>query len=97
MIKKLRIQKFADIFSKHPDFLKIRKAASDGEVLEKFYEIFKGYEQIAVPRKVVRGVLYIEVENAAWRNELKFRDEEIAVKINEFFGDSRIKKVVLTN
>lgn len=96
-MKKLRIKKFGEVFKSHPDLQKIRKAALEGEVLVKFYEIFKGYEQIAVPKKMIKGILYIEVENAAWRNELKFRDEEIAAKINEFFGDARVKKVVLTN
>jgi hypothetical protein len=96
-MKMKKIRTFDYLFKKAPEFGKIKRAAAEGEVLEKFHEIFKGYETIAVPRKIVKGILYIEVENAAWRNELKFRDEEIAARINEFFGGPRVKKVIVTN
>lgn len=96
-MKMKKIRTFDYLFRKAPEFGKINKTASEGEVLEKFHEIFTGYETIAVPVKIVKGILYIEVENAAWRNELKFRDEEIAAKINEYFGQPRVKKVIVTN
>ncbi len=51
---------------------------------------------MVTPKKVEKKVLYMKVENAAWRNELKFKEELIIRKVNKFFNDERIKWIKFT-
>lgn len=61
---------------------------------EKFYEIVG--EQIANQTKIKNfenGVLTIEVESSAWKNELFFMRDQIKDKINQSFKRKIVKQI----
>ncbi len=91
-----RFASIAEIIKNDPGLAGIRKVIKESDVIINFYKIFPDWELVAVPKKVDKKVLHIKVENAAWRNELKFKEELIIRKVNNFFGDERIKWVKLT-
>ncbi|MEO8398523.1 MAG: DUF721 domain-containing protein [Ignavibacteriaceae bacterium] len=88
--------KLSDIFKNEPGLNGIRKIISQSDVVIEFNKIFPDLEKIAVPIKVDKKVLLLKVENPAWRNELKFKEELIIHKVNKFFKEERIKWVKLT-
>ncbi|MGB9664922.1 MAG: DUF721 domain-containing protein [Ignavibacteria bacterium] len=64
------------------------------ELIEKF-KIIVG-EQIAQMiefKSFERGVLTIEVESSAWKNEIFFLREQIVEKINKEFGRQIVKQL----
>jgi hypothetical protein len=79
---------FEDIINNEPGLEKIRRIIKEYDVIEKFFEIFPGLKKIAVPVKTEKKVLFIKVENPAWRNELKFKEKTIIEKINTFFTEN---------
>ena len=86
----------ADIIKSDPGLAGIRKVIKESDVIINFYKIFPEWEKIAAPKKVEKKVLYLKVENAAWRNELKFKEELILRKVNKYFNDERIKWIKFT-
>ncbi len=75
---------------------RLKKLVDDGEVVEKFFDVFPHFTLIAEPIKVDKGALYIKIENAAWRSELKLQEEKIVEEINKYFGQKRISKIKVT-
>jgi len=82
-----------EIISREPSLKKVQELLLNGEVIEKFYEIFPGLRGIATPAKMEKKVLYITVDYSVLKGELKFHDAEIVEKINSFFNEERIKKI----
>ncbi|NUN09560.1 MAG: DUF721 domain-containing protein [Ignavibacteriaceae bacterium] len=80
-----------ELFDSEPGLKKTRKLLEEGEVLYYFYIIFPQFINIAEPVKVEKKNLYLRVENAAWRSELKFREDELIKTINDYFSGERIK------
>jgi Dna[CI] antecedent, DciA len=37
--------------------------------------------------------IFLRVPNSTWRNELKFREQQITKKINSYYNEERIKQV----
>ncbi len=83
----------SDIIAKEPMLKKVHELLLNGEVIEKFYEIFPGLVGIATPAKFEKKVLYITVDYSVLKGELKFHDAEIVEKINGFFNEERVKKI----
>ena len=83
----------ADAFNKEPVFEGLRKKLKESDIVVDFYKIFPDLEKIAKPVKVEKCVLFLSVQNAAWRSELKFKEKVIADKINEFYKEERIKSL----
>lgn len=44
--------------------------------------------------KFARGILYVRVHNASWRNELSFRKKNIIGRLNEAIGKILVKDIV---
>jgi hypothetical protein len=86
----------AEIIKSDPGLAGIRKVIKESDVIINFYKIFPDWEKVVTPKKVEKKVLHLKVENAAWRNELKFKEELILRKVNKFFNDERIKWIKLT-
>ena len=63
------------------------------EVVVKFYEIFPDLQKVVNSISCEKGILKLKVENAAWRNELKFMEAELIEKTNKFFNENRINKI----
>ena len=84
---------FSDVFGKEKAFEKVRKAAKEYDVLEKFSEIFPDLKKVAEAVKIENGVLFLHVENSVWRSELKFRQANIIEKINKKQNEHVVKAV----
>ncbi len=82
-----------EAIEKEPSLSKLRNSIKDSDIIVKFYEIFNDFEKIAEPVKVKNNVLFLRVENSVWRSELKFKEQAIIEKINEFVKEERIKKI----
>ena len=82
-----------DIIGKEKAFEKVRVAAKEYDVLEKFLEIFPDLKKVAEAVKIEHGVLFLRVENSVWRSELKFRQSSLIEKINKKFNDQIVKSV----
>jgi predicted nucleic acid-binding Zn ribbon protein len=44
--------------------------------------------------KIYQGILYVKVKNAAWRNELMFKKENIIEKMNQQLGKDAVKDII---
>ncbi len=82
-----------DIIKRDPQLGGLRRILKEADVVADFERIFPDLIKIAVPVKVERQILFLRVDNAAWRSELKFKEMVIVKKINEFYGEDRIKIV----
>lgn len=50
----------------------------------------------ARPQKIVRGVLWVEVENSAWLQQLQYQRHVLLESINGFLEKSQIQEIRLT-
>ncbi len=85
--------KISEIFSREPELANIRKALKQSDVVNDFEKIFPELIKIASVVRVDSKCAYLRVENAAWRSELKFKEQQLINKINNFYKEDRIKYV----
>jgi hypothetical protein len=85
----------SEIISKEPGFEKLRRVIKQHDVISGFHKLFPDLKKIAVPVKIERKILYLKVQNAAWRSELKFNQKTIIEKINAFYQEEIIKAIRL--
>jgi len=83
----------SDVFNNDPALARVRKMVKESDVAVEFNKIFPDLEKVAAAVRVEKNVLILRVENAAWRNELKFKENLIIEKVNEYFKESRINRV----
>jgi predicted nucleic acid-binding Zn ribbon protein len=50
---------------------------------------------ITEPKNIVKGKLFIKVENAAWRNELVFLKTALIEKLNQRLGSCVVKDIIM--
>lgn len=86
-----------EVFKTEPGLRKLRNIVKSSDVIIDFYKIFPDLKSIALPQKMLKKFLYIKVENAAWRSELKFREKEIVDKINTYYNEKRIRGIKFSN
>lgn len=79
------------IISEEKEFKSLRKIIRETEVIDKFFDIFPELSKMVVPEKVEKSTLFLYIENAALRNEIKFHETDLIKKINEFFKEKRIR------
>lgn len=75
---------------------KLDEVLERNELIEKFEEIVGN--QIAKQVKVKnfeKGILKIEVESSVWKNEIFLLRERIIEKINQSFGKTIVKQIVI--
>ena len=83
----------SEIFNTDPALARVRNIVKESDVTIEFNKVFPDLEKVAVAVKVEKMVLILRVENAAWRNELKFKENIIVDKINNYFKETRINRV----
>lgn len=83
----------SEVFGKDKAFEKVRIAAKEYDVLEKFNEIFPELKKVADAVKIEKGILFLKVENSVWKSELKFRQTTIVEKINKKFNEQIVKSI----
>lgn len=86
-------KKLKDVFNTDPGLKNIKAIVDENKVVSDFGEIFPEFKKIAKAVKVHNTILTLKVENAAWRSELKFKENQIIEKINNFYKEKRINKV----
>lgn len=84
---------FKDILKTEPGLNNVRRVISQSDVVLEFSNIFPDLSKVAAAVKVERKVLFLKVENPAWRNELRFKESFIVKKVNDFFEEARINQV----
>jgi hypothetical protein len=82
-----------EIFNTDPSLSKIKEVINSGDVLIDFEKIFPELKQVVKAISAEKKTLTLKVENAAWRSELKFKENEIIQKINSFYREERINKI----
>ena len=85
-----------DVFNSDPALKKIRAVISENDVVNDFEKIFPEFIKVAKAKKTQNSIITLKVENAAWRNELKFKEKEIIEKINSYYGEERITKIIFS-
>ncbi len=91
---KSNFKSMAEIFQHEPGLAKIRKLMEQSDVVLDFFKIFPELEQTVEPLKFEKNTLYLKVENAALRSELKHQESLIKEKINKYFNNSTLVKTV---
>ena len=82
-----------EIFNTDPALKNIRTVIIENDVVNDFEKIFPEFGKVAKAKSAQYSTLTLKVENAAWRNELKFKEKEIIEKINSYYGQERINKI----
>jgi hypothetical protein len=82
-----------EVFRRERSLAGIRQIVDASDVIVHFTEMFPNLEKVATPISCEKKVLKLKVENAAWRNELKFMEAEMIDKINGFFNEQRINQI----
>jgi len=82
-----------EVFNTEPGLKKIKSIVDENRVVNDFKTIFPEFNKVAKAVKVQKKVLTLKVENAAWRNELKFKENLIIEKINNFYKGEKINKI----
>lgn len=82
-----------EVFKRERSFSGLREIVEASDVVVHFAEMFPNLEKVATPVSCEKKTLKLKVENAAWRNELKFMEAEMIDKINSFFKEQRINQI----
>ena len=82
-----------EIFSTEPGLKKIKNVVEENDVINDNEKIFPEFKKVVRAKKVDKKTITLRVDNAAWRNELKFKEKEIIEKINSFYNEERIKEI----
>ena len=82
-----------EVFKNAPGLHKLRSVVKSSDVINDFFKIMPEFKKVAVPYKVNKTALVIKVENPAWRSELRFKENEIINKINDYYKEVRIKQI----
>ena len=85
--------KISEVFNREPGLASIRKVIEQSDIVNDFEEIFPELVKNAEAVKAEKKCIYLRIQNAAWRSELKFREQQIIKKINNFYKEERIKYV----
>jgi hypothetical protein len=86
-----------DVFDREPELKTIRNILREGEIENDFHKIFPELKKIVASVKSGKNTLIIKVDNPAWRQELKLKEENIINKINSFYNEKRIKQLRFTH
>jgi hypothetical protein len=79
------------IIETEPGLENVRRVMKQAAIAIDFSEIFPEFEKVVTVIKTEKKVLHLKVENPAWRNELKFKENLIISKINSHYKEERIK------
>lgn len=82
-----------EVFNSDPALKKIRTVIIENDVVNDFEKIFPEFVKVAKAKCAQGATITLRVENAAWRNELKFKEKEIIEKINLYYDQERITKI----
>jgi len=82
-----------DVFNKERSLAGVRDFVASSDVVVHFFVVFPNLKKVVTPQSCDKKILKLKVENAAWRNELKFMESEMIEKINKYFNEQRINQI----
>lgn len=82
-----------EVFNSEPELKKLKSIVDENDVVNDFEIIFPEFKKTTKAVKVNDKTLTLKVENAAWRNELKYKEVLIIEKINSYYHEERINKI----
>ena len=82
-----------EVFNTDPALKDLKNFVNENDVINDFEKIFPDFIKVAKAKAVQKKTLTLKVENAVWRSELKFKENEIISKINSFYNEERILKI----
>ena len=85
--------RISEIFDKEPGLARIRHVIEQSDIVNDFGKIFPDLIRIAEAVKVEMKCIFLRVPNSTWRSELKFREQQITKKINNYYKEERINRV----
>ena len=86
-----------EVFVTDPNLSNVRRTVKSSDVILDFYRIFPDMEKVVTPTKMDKMILMLRVENSVLRSELKFKEQQIVDKINQFYNEERVKGIKFTN
>lgn len=88
-----KIKTVGEIFKLDKAFEKVRQTALENDIVQNFSQIFPDLKMVVEAQKIVRGSLYLKVENSVWKSELNLRKHLIIERVNGSFGKDIIKRI----
>lgn len=82
-----------EIINNEPALRSVRNVIKKSDVIIDFNKILPNMDKIVMPVKVVKKALYLKVENSICRSELKFKEQIIISKINNYYKEERINSI----
>ena len=92
-----KFRSLKDVFNREPGLKKVREIIKNNDIVNEFKDIFPDLAKVVSSVKSNKNTLIIKVENPAWRQELKNKEESIISKINSFYKEERIKQIRFTH
>lgn len=94
MIRKENIQTLGDALTQLVQSLGIEKQVEQYKIFDVWNDVVgQQVAKVAQPERLQNGVLFVNVNNAPWRNELTFRKREILEKIHEYTHSNSITDI----
>ncbi len=85
------------VLEKVLDRLGIRQEIADQEVLHRWDELVGDrIAEVARPRALARGVLFVEVRSSAWLNELNLMKPQLLSRVRADTDSTPVEKIVFT-
>lgn len=82
------------LLKKTLEYYNLNDVVENNEIVEKYSEIVgQQINKYSKAIKFEKGILFIEVENSAWKNELLLMSEKIKEKINQYFEKEIVKEI----
>lgn len=82
-----------EIIKIEPGLGKLRNVIKENDTIIDFNKIFPNFEKLVKPVKVSKKTLFLKVENSVCRSELKFKEQIILDKINNYYKENRINSI----
>jgi predicted nucleic acid-binding Zn ribbon protein len=75
--------------------LNFESASEEFRILKMWKDVAGLYiTKVSQVEKIERGMLYVKVKNATWRNELMFKKANIIEEINKRLGKESVKDII---
>ena len=75
--------------------LKFESASEEFRILKMWKDVAGLYiTKVSQVEKIERGMLYVKVKNATWRNELMFKKASIVQEMNKRLGKESVKDII---
>lgn len=88
-----KIKTVGEILKDEPVFNGLRKTALENDIVQNFSIIFPDLKLVVEAQKIVKGSLFLKVENSVWKSELNLRKNIIIERINASFGEEAVKRI----